>query len=854
MHWQGQGARILSERPQDTILNSIKQVECLIDNLLLYDRTLFDRNNPDHKVIGRRVRVTLKLCTYSVDDQVAQWKDLVNHLVTLRSKAIVEKSVNLRFNAYRWLLKTATIRDLVRNPRKDRSERMAHLISTRNLAPGGKRARLKAVARFKELTSSAFITNETALQKLGIVTQRVTNICSTIRGTNLLSGGHCSLNNSGTLDVPVRLGGRAADAIIDIRRFLNEKPENGYTREYPWGTRYYPTGRPRWQAWGRSEEPSDTEFLAVIQRETLGQRENLAGIGPSTGSMVYTVAYEMYDREKEKGIPLPIRQATVPEPGGKCRIVTTGHWWLAVVQQPLCHMVAFHPSAYSVMLRADQAWQALKVLERLSISSLEDIDDVYVLSSDLKEATDAMPHDVARMMLKSLLTALGSSARKWLWILDLIGPRTVFAEDGSVFTLQRGVMMGEPLSKVCLILLNLVVEDMAFLEYLGKSLHVTRAPRVPWRAYHVGGDDHLAVGPIGYLKKITANHRSYGSVISPEKHRISRFMVVYTEKVLHFDGRTINMPVDQIDDNIIDSVFVDSVKVRLLSPYTKAIETISDRNVAIGKVKGISRSLQYLKSSSMKRLVIDRALYRFRDFIKGPHHRTIRSVESLPVELGGLGIALDTRYLANLPPIFNRGLRSICTADPVGYQVRLLLGTIFSNDTSRGVSTHDFIAKWPVVGSVRDWFQIIDPQNHLTFRAKLQRLKQRGIVSLNDLPQLIERSYVFRRLLEQVDIRPGYRTEPVAKRIAKAWTSLENLQGRLHPDGSPLSERELAAAQKLAKQVLLINLNEGMILPIYNRDSDGDLTELRFRRTDILDVVRFGQPSMTVDIRHLTRC
>jgi hypothetical protein len=159
----------------------------------------------------------------------------------------------------------------------------------------------------------------------------------------------------------------------------------------------------------------------------------------------------------------------------------------------------------------------------------------------------------------------------------------------------------------------------------------------------------------------------------------------------------------------------------------------------------------------------------------------------------------------------------------------------------------------PVIGSIRDWFQLIDPERKLTYRAKLQRLKDRDIVPLSDIPQLIERSYVFRRLLEQKDIRPGYRTEAISRRIAKVWKGLESLGSKLHPDDSPLSERELAAAKRLAKQVLLINLNESMVLPIKSRDEDGDLTELRFWRASIKDVARFGQPSMTVDSKELGR-
>jgi hypothetical protein len=856
-------------RSRRYLIEVLQNAECLLDNLLLFDQTLFDQNKTDGKAIGRIVRVTLELSTYSIEDQIRQWKEVCNSFITLRSKALVEKHYDLRHNAYAWMLTAPEFKPLIDNPSKEWSMRLAHLISTRNLAPGGRKARCKAIEKFKRTTELPFIVPENALHKLDITSEWLGGFCSHLKGTNLLRGGHCSLNNSGTLDMPVSMGGRAADAMIDIRRFLNEVPENGETREYPWGNRFYPAGRPRWQAWGTSTETADVKFLDPVELETLGRRENLAGLGPSTGCMVYTVAYETYRPFKESGDLIPIRQATVSEPGGKVRIVTTGPWWLAVLQQPFAHMfrehIGYHPSAYSVMLRADQAWQALRIFGRLEIDQINDYDDVAVLSSDLECATDAIPHSVGKTLLHGFINGVGGDALKWGWITDLISNRLVFTEDKDVFTLQRGVMMGEPLSKVCLILLGLAMEEIAYREFLGVSLYAIRRPRTPWHAFHIGGDDHLAVGPLPYLKQITANHRTYGSMISLEKHRISKIMVVYTEKVLHFKGTILNMDPSTIDDHIDQSIFVDSMKIRLLSPFTKALDTVNDRNVAIGKLKGIARSIQYLKDSGLKRKILDRALYRFRDFIKGPHHRTIRAVESLPVELGGLGIAADLRYLNNLPPIYNRALRSICIADPAGFQARILLGTCFANDTSRGVTTHDFIGKWinvmienmafarPVIGSVRDWFSLIDPNHQLTFRAKLQRLKDRDIIPLSDVPQLIERSYVFRRLLEQKDIRPGYRTELISKRIAKVWNGLEKLGPKLHRDGSPLSEKELAAAQKLAKQVLFINLNETMVLPIKSRDEDGDLTDLRFWRASIRDVACFGQPSMTVDSNKLER-
>ena len=57
--------------------------------------------------------------------------------------------------------------------------------------------------------------------------------------------------------------------------------------------------------------------------------------------------------------------------------------------------------------------------------------------------------------------------------------------------------------------------------------------------------------------------------------------------------------------------------------------------------------------------------------------------------------------------------------------------------------------------------------------------------------------------------------------------------------------------QKLAKQVLFINLNEVVQLATRPRGTDGELQDLHLERTTVRDMVHYGQPSMTVDYRHL---
>nr|QED21525.1 hypothetical protein 2 [Moriarty virus] len=149
---------------------------------------------------------------------------------------------------------------------------------------------------------------------------------------------------------------------------------------------------------------------------------------------------------------------------------------------------------------------------------------------------------------------------------------------------------------------NLVVEEYAMRIFLGRNFGTSFYESPKWRTYHIGGDDHLAIGPSSYLKEITNCHIRMGSKISDGKHGTSRLAVMYCEKVL--DIRNIYKPfsVCRINDSTEtyeNSPFVDSVKLRLLSPTTKSFDVVADRNVAIGKGLSLGRCLRWLNKDPL---------------------------------------------------------------------------------------------------------------------------------------------------------------------------------------------------------------------------------------------------------------
>jgi hypothetical protein len=335
---------------------------------------------------------------------------------------------------------------------------------------------------------------------------------------------------------------------------------------------------------------------------------------------------------------------------------------------------------------------------------------------------------------------------------------------------------------------------------------------------------------------------------------------MYTEKLLYFHETRLNWPISELFNNVEKSPFVDTVKVRLLSPFTRAIESVNDKNVAIGKIRGLVSNLQYFPKREIRRVVIDRALYKFRDFILGPQHTTIRSIESLPTELGGLGIAVHDGYLQKLPPIWNRALRTITMGGPPGFRAQWALNSVFRNDVPRGIKTHEFLKLWVEVivenlhtfpaASLMDIMHQIDPERKLSFKVKLQRIKKLGFISLQDLPREVEKSFILRRIAEGIEVPRGYRTESIKSRVAKAWEALDNIKG-LHPKDTPLSARELKACIMTSKKSIMVGLNEPTVFMTAKLDETGEPGDTEFTYGAVKDVLRYGLPSMTVSIKHL---
>jgi hypothetical protein len=398
--------------------------------------------------------------------------------------------------------------------------------------------------------------------------------------------------------------------------------------------------------------------------------------------------------------PIPSRVIICPETGLKARTVTITKWWSIVLQQPLGHFLrealSVHPFARDGLTNDDQARQYVKRLSNLRYN--DDWSSYSLLSSDLAEATDAIPYKTAYALVGPLLekarligglkyvpqrwedfvqnpeeVALGAAPRMgsrfipnkiegspfdngYARLALLIGcsPR-LFTYRDLTWTSSRGIMMGEPLAKGVLTLLNLAAEELAFHDYCvetnvprmggwsGVHKDIERFPIfvVPWRCAVVVGDDHAAYGPDSYTDKITKNHKDWGSIISDDKHGRGSIVRLCEEVILKPHKRMVSTAYPQ-PPFYEESLVIDSIKLRLLVLCHRTRDPDQDSNPAIGKGIAMSDKLSYLTSSRRDRewkLKVVRVFVHnyWKKLPRGPnlHHMY------LPKALGGLGLGVD---------------------------------------------------------------------------------------------------------------------------------------------------------------------------------------------------------------------
>jgi len=701
---------ILSKRNFNCIRRIEQEVHGFIDSLILSRFSIFDKKN--HPLIRRIIRKIFHVGVFNIDMVTSQWKNFTDFLYQRSCRLEFIEPVKLISNLFTPLLELEDIRSLLDgvNDRYD-CVRLSALLSTRQMVPGGPKVSEKAVLSFYKTTSCRYPIQPDYLNDFSAQSKIFGKIC----GKYSMSAAHLSLSTAGDYDSSVEDGGRAAIMVRELKEIMNHiEPEDSFI-ESPFGPLISIAGFPRRRTWGLDPDTLEIPFIIDYDAPLEHRKafiESSLGHLFSYGDFAWdgNLAYQFLIGAWYKGYstgyldnvnvikPIPARIITVPEPGGKVRIVTTTKWWVNVLQQPLGHcfreLLSKIPEAHFGLKRSEQAWQFLKILAKTKAAGC-------CLSSDLKEATDALPRQLMAVALKSFFLGCGHyTSYVELAINLLCSARQIEAGDlflSLSYATERGVLMGEPLTKGALTLYSLVVEQLALRKYLkiGLSEVLTRPDYV---AFAVGGDDHIAVGPEEYLLNITHFHKLSGSILSPGKHGISRLCVKYCEKLLlvsQFSAfKDFGVKWNAVDNPL--HPYVDSLKVRILSPLTKTLDVVSDRNVAIGKghVLGNTFRTQLFEpfySIKWKKIVRERFIQRMGSFLPGRERRKSLFYQLLlPFRLGGLGLwfkdELTTIY-ANVPGPTRDVINGMMEGQ-FSLMNRYFLTRLVTNSSFRGYSSY----------------------------------------------------------------------------------------------------------------------------------------------------------------------
>jgi len=260
--------------------------------------------------------------------------------------------------------------------------------------------------------------------------------------------------------------------------------------------------------------------------------------------------------------------------------------------------------------------------------------------------------------------------------------------------LKRGLLMGEAMAKPFLTLLNLAVEELSFFDYCKEDIMTYAidepSPYRGWRAFHIGGDDHLAHGPKGYLSLITENHIKSGSIISPDKHAVSRLMVKYCERTIfipYLENVVGNKLKELVWKNPELLPITDTVKVRLLEKGDSIQTQKDDKNVVFGKAHQLMRNLLY-QDKKFSQIVVNLFDCRMGWLLppKSTRHK-LWCLSRLPPSCGGLdlGSKEDIYELVNKSPWVIRCFiaKAIAGGEDISTEKGLLL-RLHTRNTFRG--------------------------------------------------------------------------------------------------------------------------------------------------------------------------
>lgn len=839
----------------------------LIDSLWLADPRFFlIRNGKQICPIKRIVRKIVKVGTYDLPILVQQWKDFAVYLRNYTTEAIVSKPSNLlkTNNIFLPLVKEGFLSKLLKVPHCMRKfQIVSHLLSSRHLPYMGKRTEEKALSNFKSTLSKKVSIEIHLLTQLEHCATRVGEICKKLAPAMPDSCPHISLDSSGELNFSINNGGQASAVWNAVQRHLLVSHTKDFEEKTPFGLIRHKANTEVWRYLYRETEISEGSFDGPrLEGVPKDRPACLQGLDEVLGKQLLYTAWKDY-----RPCPIPIRASTVPEPGNKARIVTVSPYWLNLLQSPLAHVLKFylkwHPSCYSSFFRQDQTWSAAQQLCRLRDRRMERF---AVLSSDMKNATDTIDHKLARRLVIGFWKGLGFEPNSYLkLVLSTLGPREIQTSQGS-FLSKRGIMMGECMAKPILTLLNLVIEELAFMKYHNWPIYRNHraSPDSKWRFFHIGGDDHLAFGPLSYLNRITRFHRWVGSQISEDKHAISKVAVTYCERMIFLQNLEKQNPRAIAADHD-DSVIVDSVKVRLMTRSLSTQLAKDEKNVAVGKARQLAGSLRWLPGSphwsiDHKKSIRDLFIKRMRGLLPTRFVSESLFYQSLlPLSWGGLDLYVDNSELYEAYLNCPQPTRWLINRHYRGEDIKKglkLLRRLNTNGARRGIPQmqqleDDIVEDLELMSTCFQcytWQQVKDMVGpSLSNKETADRARLIGLMTFRDFAEYCSRGDMFTALLlEGVRGRCNFNTIPYNRIYRWVWSSIEDHYQTDFSVSEILSEEQVISVLSKPDSDLYIDTTQKTFADFGKRSIDGSEGFEDFQECSLMEVFTVGKPSLII--------
>jgi hypothetical protein len=436
-----------------------------------------------------------------------------------------------------------------------------------------------------------------------------------------------------------------------------------------------------------------------------------------------------------------------------------------------------------------------------------------------------------------------------------------------------GIMMGEAIAKPSLTLLNLSIEELAFLEHTNaeESLWNTApAPYRDWRYIHIGGDDHLVKGPLPYLRRISDIHLRAGSHIDPGKHGYSRICVRYTERLINLLNLQYGKPFDPSDYS--RSTIVDSVKVRLLERGQSTLILKDNKNVAIGKSAQLGGCIEWLpkddrfytqtKKSSIRDLFVERMgplLPR-----KAVNPRCFAAMH-LPTIVGGYGLGMKHELQSFLyaSPEPTKGLIHKAF---LGCDVKddlKIFRKLNVNVASRGVESIlklqetivSQLSDYPSMVNAITWDDVKKrfPDVNQNARKSIALAADEGILSFQDFAKRATRGNLFQELLMGAKGLSTFNTNPFVKTYNKyVWERAEEIGMLDFSEHRPLTNAEIVATIKDISPQWYFDINQMTSMDVGFWDPlDPETETWDFKDDTYINKYTEGFPSFNIGLKFL---